>query len=111
MLGPMGGEHGFSSTKLPLYFEWHGKPSGSPAPLLLIHGGGSTIASNWAPLIRALESSRRLLAVELQGHGRTGPGEQSATFVADEPGHGAGEAHAQRLHRLVRQPGRLDHRT
>ena len=75
MLAPVGDEHGFSSADLPLYYEWHGKSSGTP-PLLLIHGGGSTIESNWTQLIRALESSRRMLAVELQGHGRTGPGEQ-----------------------------------
>jgi len=31
-------------------------------------------------LIPALESSRRMLAVELQGHGRTGSGDQAASF-------------------------------
>jgi pimeloyl-ACP methyl ester carboxylesterase len=73
-------EHGYSSGKLPLYFEWHGKSSSSQPPLLLLHGGGSTIESNWGRLIPALESSRRMLAVELQGHGRTGSGDQAASF-------------------------------
>jgi pimeloyl-ACP methyl ester carboxylesterase len=86
MLAPMGDEHGFSSADLPLYFEWHGKSRGSQPPLLLIHGGGSTIESNWAQLIRALESSRRMLAVELQGHGRTGAGEQGASFQGSADG-------------------------
>ncbi len=76
----MSDEHGYSSGELPLYFEWHGQQQGSHRPLLLIHGGGSTIESNWGRLIPALEPSRRLLAVELQGHGRTGTDDQPASF-------------------------------
>jgi pimeloyl-ACP methyl ester carboxylesterase len=80
MLAIMSGEHGYSSADLPLYYEWHGKSRGSQPPLLLVHGGGSTIESNWGQLIPALERSRRMLAVELQGHGRTGPGDRAASF-------------------------------
>jgi pimeloyl-ACP methyl ester carboxylesterase len=82
----MSDEHGFSSAELPLYFEWHGKSRGSQPPLLLLHGGGSTIESNWGQLIRSLEGSRRTLAVELQGHGRTSPGEQPASFEGSADG-------------------------
>ena len=82
----MSDEHGYSSADLPLYFEWHGEPRGSRPPLLLVHGGGSTIESNWGQLIPALESSRRMLAVELQGHGRTGPGDQAASFEGSADG-------------------------
>ncbi|WP_236796006.1 alpha/beta fold hydrolase [Amycolatopsis sp. GM8] len=71
-------------TDLPLYFAWHGKPDG--IPLLLIHGGGSTIESNWGRLIPALESSRRMLAVELQGHGRTNGGDGPASFEGSADG-------------------------
>jgi len=79
-------EHGYSSAELPLYFEWHGKsPSAGPL-LLLVHGGGSTIESNWGRLIPALESSRRMLAVELQGHGRTGSGDRAASFEGSADG-------------------------
>src|SRR6266516_2549759 len=74
----------YSSANLPLYFEWHGESSGPP--LLLLHGGGSTIESNWSQLIPALEGSRRMLAVELQGHGRTGPGDQPASFEGSADG-------------------------
>jgi pimeloyl-ACP methyl ester carboxylesterase len=63
-----------------LYHEWHGVPAGPHPPLLLIHGGGSTIESNWGRLIPVLRDSRRILAVELQGHGRTGPGTGPASF-------------------------------
>jgi pimeloyl-ACP methyl ester carboxylesterase len=86
MLAVVSDERGFSSADMPLYFEWHGKASGSRPPLLLIHGGGSTIESNWGRLIPALEDSRRMLAVELQGHGRTGPGEQPASFEGSADG-------------------------
>ena len=79
-------EHGYSSGRLPLYFEWHGKSSRSQPVLLLVHGGGSTIESNWGRLIPALESSRRMLAVELRGHGRTGSGDQAASFEGSADG-------------------------
>jgi pimeloyl-ACP methyl ester carboxylesterase len=60
-------------------------PSSGPL-LLLLHGGGSTIDSNWGRLIPALEGSRRMLAVELQGHGRTGSGDQAASFEGSADG-------------------------
>jgi pimeloyl-ACP methyl ester carboxylesterase len=63
-----------------IYSEWHGEPRDFQPPLLLLHGGGSTIESNWGRLIPLLEESRHLLAVELQGHGRTGPGNRPASF-------------------------------
>jgi pimeloyl-ACP methyl ester carboxylesterase len=61
-----------------LYFEWYGEPGDEQPPLLLVHGGGSTIESNWGRLIPVLE--RRILAVELQGHGRTATGDHPASF-------------------------------
>lgn len=86
MLAAMSDEHGYSSAELPLYYEWHGEARESRPPLLLIHGGGSTIESNWGLLIPALAGSRRMLAVELQGHGRTGPGEHPASFEGSADG-------------------------
>ncbi len=79
-------EHGYSSAEVPLYYEWHGEPHASRAPLLLLHGGGSTIETNWGRLIPFLESSRRLLAVELQGHGRTSAGNAPASFEGSADG-------------------------
>jgi pimeloyl-ACP methyl ester carboxylesterase len=75
---------GHSSGDLPIYYELRGmtERTGGPAPLLLIHGGGSTIESNWSNLIPELEGSRPVLAVELQGHGRTGSGDRSPGFAA-----------------------------
>ena len=52
---------------LHMYYEIHGKG----APLLLIHGGLCTIEVCFGPLIDKLQTSRQVIAVELQGHGHT----------------------------------------
>ncbi|MFN8516015.1 MAG: alpha/beta hydrolase [Thermomicrobiales bacterium] len=50
-----------------LYYEIHG----SGAPLILLHGGfGST--GMFGELLPALAAHRQIIAVDLQGHGRTG---------------------------------------
>ncbi|WP_223358547.1 alpha/beta fold hydrolase [Leifsonia sp. ZF2019] len=63
-----------------LHHEWHGDPDSPNPPLLLLHGGGSTIASNWGLLLPRLAPTRSVLAVELQGHGRTATGDGPASF-------------------------------
>lgn len=68
--------------RIPLYREWHGDPDSPRPPLLLIHGGGSTIESNWGMLLPRVAPSRSVLAVELQGHGRTGSGDRPPGFEA-----------------------------
>jgi pimeloyl-ACP methyl ester carboxylesterase len=52
---------------LEMYYEIHGKGD----PVVLLHGSYMTITNNWAGMIPALSKSRRVIAVELQGHGRT----------------------------------------
>lgn len=66
--------------RIPLHREWHGDPDSPRPPLLLIHGGGSTIQSNWGMLLPRVAPTRSVLAVELQGHGRTTPGDRPASF-------------------------------
>lgn len=78
----MSHEHGYSTGELPLYYEVHGDPHPERPPLLLIHGGGSTIASNWGALLPHLVTTRRVLAVELQGHGHTGSTDRAPSFDA-----------------------------
>jgi pimeloyl-ACP methyl ester carboxylesterase len=56
-----------SINGLQLYYEIHG----AGRPLVLLHGGLMTIELNWAPLLAPLAESRRVIAVELQGHGHT----------------------------------------
>src|SRR4051794_28101346 len=52
---------------LHMYYELHGQGS----PLVLLHGGMLTIELNFADLIPTLAQRHLIIAVELQGHGRT----------------------------------------
>jgi pimeloyl-ACP methyl ester carboxylesterase len=52
---------------LRMYYEIHG----SGRPLILLHGGMLTIDLSFGRVLPALAASRRVIAVELQGHGRT----------------------------------------
>lgn len=61
---------------LKMYYEVHG----SGAPLLLIHGGGSTIESNYARIIPLLTSDFQVIAIEEQGHGHTAAIDRPFTF-------------------------------
>src|SRR5215207_4960354 len=54
---------------LRMYYEDHG--SGTGAPLVLLHGSFMTITNNWTGWIGELSKARRVIAVEMQGHGRT----------------------------------------
>ena len=54
-----------------LYSQIHGSAVAGTVPLLLIHGGGSTIETNWSALLPELTKTRQVVAVELQGHGRS----------------------------------------
>lgn len=50
-----------------MYYEIHG----SGEPVVLLHGAFMTITNNWNGWIEELSKTRRVIAVELQGHGRT----------------------------------------
>ena len=53
---------------LKMYYEIHGKG----APVVLLHGSYMTLTNfNWPAMIAALSKSRRVIAFEMQGHGRT----------------------------------------
>ncbi len=52
-----------------MYYEVHG-PAGA-TPLVLLHGGGSTIDVSFGRILPLLARGRRVIAVEEQGHGRT----------------------------------------
>jgi len=54
---------------LEMYYEMHG--SGSGEPLVLLHGSFMTISNNWSGWIGELSKARTVIAVEMQGHGRT----------------------------------------
>jgi pimeloyl-ACP methyl ester carboxylesterase len=52
---------------LRMYYEVHG----SGDPVVLLHGSFMTITNNWRGWIGELSRTRTVIAVELQGHGRT----------------------------------------
>ncbi|WP_228450572.1 alpha/beta fold hydrolase [Chryseolinea soli] len=52
---------------LHMYYEIHGNGK----PLVLIHGGASTIQSTFGRLIPALSRTHKVIAVELQAHGHS----------------------------------------
>lgn len=57
---------------LRMYYQVHGTPT-DRTPLLLIHGGGGTIETNWGALLPSFAAEREVVAVEEEGHGRTRP--------------------------------------
>ena len=52
-----------------MYYETYGPERG--VPLVLLHGGGSTIDVTWGRILPFLARDRRVIALEEQGHGRT----------------------------------------
>jgi pimeloyl-ACP methyl ester carboxylesterase len=61
-----------------MYYEVHG-PSGG-VPLVLLHGGGSTIGVTWGRILPLFAQTRRVIAVEEQGHGRTADRDAPVAF-------------------------------
>jgi len=64
---------------LKMYYEIHG----SGSPLVLIHGGGSTIETTFSNILPSLASHHKVIAVELQAHGRSGDREGATSFEQD----------------------------
>lgn len=52
-----------------MYYEVHGRSDG--VPLVLLHGGGSTIQVTFRTVLPVFAGSRRVIALEEQAHGRT----------------------------------------
>jgi pimeloyl-ACP methyl ester carboxylesterase len=61
-----------------MYYEVHGRRDG--LPLVLLHGGGSTIEVTFSRVLPVFAVSRRVIAVEEQGHGRTTDRDAPVTF-------------------------------
>jgi pimeloyl-ACP methyl ester carboxylesterase len=63
---------------LQMHYEIHGSASGQQPPLVLLHGGGSTIETTFGKVLPALARRRQVIAFHQQGHGRTAD-------IADRP--------------------------
>ncbi len=73
-------QDGFSEVNgLSMYYEIYGQGR----PLVLIHGGGSTIQTSFGNIIPHLVKQRQIIAVELQAHGRTNDKNTGLTFKQD----------------------------
>lgn len=71
---------GYSEVNgIKLYYEMYGQGH----PLVLIHGGGSTIQSSFGRVIPALAKNYQVIAVELQNHGRSDARSIPETFEQD----------------------------
>ena len=71
---------GYSQVNgISMYYEIHG----SGKPMVLIHGGGSTITSAFGRILPLFAKHYRVIAMELQAHGRTGDREAPESFEQD----------------------------
>jgi len=62
---------------LKMYYEIHG----SGEPVVVLHGAFMTVSDdNWSVLINELAKTRKVIAVEMQGHGRTGDIKRDITY-------------------------------
>jgi len=67
---------------LEMYYEIHGEGE----PLVLLHGAYMSIPSNWDALLPVLAEEHKVIAVELQSHGRTSDRDTPITYegMADD---------------------------
>ncbi|MBS1723376.1 MAG: alpha/beta hydrolase [Armatimonadetes bacterium] len=67
-----------------MYYEIHPGPAGEP--VVLLHGAFMTITNNWSEWIPELAKTRTVIAVEMQGHGRTADIARDMTYesLADD---------------------------
>lgn len=76
---PLKTDSGYAPVNgISMYYETFGPSEG--IPLVLIHGGGSTIESNWGAFIPLLEKKFRIIAIEEQAHGRTSDRPEGVSF-------------------------------
>jgi pimeloyl-ACP methyl ester carboxylesterase len=65
-----------------MYYEVHGEGE----PVVLLHGAFMTVTNNWDGWIDELSKTRKVIAVEMQGHGRTADVSRDLTYenLADD---------------------------
>jgi pimeloyl-ACP methyl ester carboxylesterase len=66
------GDHGYADVNgIKLYYEIHGSGSSNGAPPLVLLHGGLMNSALWGATLPALAQHHTVIAVDLQGHGRT----------------------------------------
>lgn len=77
---PLKSSKGYASVNgLKMYYEIHG----TGTPLVLIHGGGSTIETTFGRIIAKLSENHKVIAVEMQAHGHTSDIDRPLSFQQD----------------------------
>jgi pimeloyl-ACP methyl ester carboxylesterase len=64
---------------LNIYYETYG----TGRPLVLLHGGGSTIQSTFGQILPELAKTHQVIGVELQAHGHTKDIDRPLSFEQD----------------------------
>lgn len=73
-------QSGYSNVNgINMYYEIYGQGK----PLVLLHGGGSTIETSFGRIIPHLAKNHQLICVELQAHGRTEDRNSPISFEQD----------------------------
>ena len=62
-----------------MYYEIHG----AGMPLVLIHGGGSTLQTTFGRVLSSFAKTHKVIAVEMQAHGHTADIDRPLTFEQD----------------------------
>lgn len=71
---------GYASVNgLKMYYEIHG----AGTPLVLIHGGGSTIQTTFGRVLHDFAKTHQVIAVEMQAHGHTADIDRPLSFQQD----------------------------
>ena len=67
---------------LKMYYEIHGQGE----PVVLLHGAFMAVTDEWSDFARELSKTRKVIAVEMQGHGRTADIKRDITYenLADD---------------------------
>jgi pimeloyl-ACP methyl ester carboxylesterase len=68
-----------SVNGLKMYYEIHG----TGTPLVLIHGGGSTIQTTFGRVLHDFAKTHKVIAVEMQAHGHTADIDRPLSFQQD----------------------------
>src|SRR5204863_3741990 len=61
---------------LKMYYE----VQGSGEPVVMLHGAFMAITDDWSVWISELAKTRRVIAIDMQGHGRTADIDRDMTF-------------------------------
>jgi len=77
VLGQQKPTTGYAPVKgLKMYYEIHGNGE----PVILLHGAFMAISGDWEDWVKELAKTRKVIAVEMQGHGRTADIKREMSF-------------------------------